>query len=116
MNQEKAPPIDTAKKFTETDMLEAFRHGRNYEPCESKDDINTASLPEKNRPFWGWLNLRNKRIQYKHKFSLRVGEIAKVNGIPCEYLGMGNFGTNTYPGKPKRVKCRMTTNNYKIER
>jgi len=42
-------------------------------------------------------------IEYKHKFSLRVGEIVHINGIPCEYLGMGNFGTNTYPGKPQLV-------------
>ncbi len=44
-----------------------------------------------------------KKIKYKHKFSLRVGEVAHVNGIPCEYLGMGNFGTNTYPGKPQLI-------------
>lgn len=40
---------------------------------------------------------------YKHKFSLRIGEVVHVNGIPCEYLGMGNFGTNTYPNKPPKV-------------
>ena len=40
------------------------------------------------------------KMKYKHKFSLRIGEIAHVNGVPCESLGLGNFGTNTYPGKP----------------
>ena len=42
-------------------------------------------------------------MKYKHKFSLRAGEIAHINGVPCVYLGMGNFGTNTYPGKPAAV-------------
>jgi len=41
-----------------------------------------------------------KKQNYKHRFSLRVGEITHINGVPCEYLGMGNFGTNTYPGRP----------------
>jgi hypothetical protein len=45
-----------------------------------------------------------KEQNYKHKFSLRVGEVIHVNGIPCEYLGLGSFGTNTYPGKPSSVK------------
>ncbi len=40
---------------------------------------------------------------YKHKFSLGIGEIIHVNGIPCEYLGMGNFGTNTYLNAPLKV-------------
>ncbi len=42
-------------------------------------------------------------MTYKHKFSLRVGEVIHINGIPCEYLGMGNFGTNTHPNKPLKV-------------
>lgn len=49
--------------------------------------------------------LRKKKEQiYKHKFSLRIGEIIHVNGIPCEYLGLGAFGSNTYPGKPSSIK------------
>jgi len=44
---------------------------------------------------------------YKHKFSLRTGEIIHVNGIPCEYLGIGSFGTNTYPGKPRITEKRI---------
>jgi len=48
---------------------------------------------------------RNKiENNYKYRFSLRIGEIAHVNGIPCEYLGMGNFGTDTHPGRPRTVK------------
>lgn len=45
-----------------------------------------------------------KKEKYKHNFSLRCGEVVHINGIPCEYLGMGNFGSNTYPGKPITVK------------
>lgn len=48
-------------------------------------------------------------MEYKHKFSLQVGEIAQINGIPCEYLGMGNFGTNTYPGRPPSVKKQLAS-------
>lgn len=51
----------------------------------------------------GETNEKEKSI-YKHKFNLRVGEIAHINGIPCEYLGTGSFGTNTYPGKPRSVE------------
>jgi len=33
-----------------------------------------------------------------------VVEVIDVNGIPREYLGVGSFGTNTYPGKPRSVE------------
>jgi len=46
-------------------------------------------------------NPMKKNRKYNHNFSLRVGEIVHINGIPCEYLGRGNFGSNTYPGKPR---------------
>ena len=49
------------------------------------------------------------KIKYKHKFSLRVGEIAHINGIPCEYLGLGNFGTDTHPGKPASASQQINT-------
>lgn len=39
------------------------------------------------------------RTKYKHNFSLRIGEVIHIGSIPCEYLGMGKFGTNTYPRK-----------------
>jgi len=54
-------PENTIKKYTEADMLAAFRHGREYESCSDNGggDIATKSLPEKNRPFWGWLRLRD---------------------------------------------------------
>ena len=42
-------------------------------------------------------------MSYKHTFSLTAGNIVKINEIPCEYLGMGVFGTNTYPGKPRSL-------------
>ncbi len=49
--------ISGEKKYTESDMLSAFRHGRSYEPYESDCDVNPKSLPEKNRAFWEWLRL-----------------------------------------------------------
>ncbi len=38
--------------------------------------------------------------EYNYEFSLRVGKVVSVHGVPCEHLGLGAFGTNTYPGKP----------------
>ena len=61
-------------------------------------------------------------MEYEHKFSLRIGEVIHINGIPCEYLGMGSFGTNTYPGKPSDVpkdnkerRSIMKTNSESLE-
>lgn len=36
-----------------------------------------------------------EKEKYSHRFSLRVGEVARINGISCEYLGSGTFATNT---------------------
>ncbi len=56
-------------------------------------------------------------MKYKHKFSLQIGEIAHINGVPCEYIGMGNFRTNTYPGKPLEVsKDKIDSRQVEIER
>ena len=60
-NHEQAQASGTGKKYTESDMLAAFRHGRNYETSTHEGDIATASLPEKNRPFFGWLKLRDNQ-------------------------------------------------------
>jgi hypothetical protein len=49
-------------------------------------------------------NAKKCKTDYDHKFSLRIGEIIHINGIPCEYLGRGTFGTNTYPGKPQSLQ------------
>ena len=61
-NSEQEQPRSTEKKYTESDMLVAFKHGIEYEPYNSNDDVNIASIPEKNRPFWGWLRIT--RFQY----------------------------------------------------
>jgi len=54
MYQEQAQPTNTEKKYTEMDMLAAFKHGRKYEPSETDCDVS-LSTPEKNWPFWDWL-------------------------------------------------------------
>ena len=59
---EREQPRSTEKKYTESDMLAALLHGTEYEPLNIKGDIATEKLPEKNRPFWGWL--RTKAFQY----------------------------------------------------
>ena len=59
--EEKEIPRDNTKKYTETDMLAAFQHGREYEPPNIEGDIATESLPEKNRPFWEWLACRVRK-------------------------------------------------------
>lgn len=61
MEQERAVLPSTEKKYTERDMLAAFYHGREYESFHSDKDVNTTSMPEKNRPFWGWLRVRDEQ-------------------------------------------------------
>ena len=51
-------PIETEKKYTAEDLLEAFRHGRTYEHHETECDLDYSELPEKNRPFWEWLKIK----------------------------------------------------------
>lgn len=50
------------------------------------------------------LRKNKNKPKYKHIFSLQEGEVIHINGIPCRYLGLGTFGSNTYPGKPRSVK------------
>ncbi|MFW9871650.1 MAG: hypothetical protein ACFFG0_01020 [Candidatus Thorarchaeota archaeon] len=47
---------------------------------------------------------KDNKVEYKHIFSLREGEVININGIPCEYLGFGSFGSNTNPGMPRRIE------------
>ena len=56
-----------------------------------------------NRIFMSGISWALPKDKYKHKFSLRIGEVVHINGIPCEYLGSDVFATNTYPGRPTTV-------------
>lgn len=61
---------DNTKKYTESDMLAAFQHGRKYEPLNIEGDIAVEKLPEKNRPFWEWL--KTKPFQYTTHGSFKI--------------------------------------------
>lgn len=42
-------------KFTEKDMLWAFRHGREFEQTGDNGKDMPPDMPDKNLPFWEWL-------------------------------------------------------------
>jgi hypothetical protein len=52
------------KKYTEMDMLAAFRHGQEFKPYPSAYhmEIDPAVIPEHNRPFWDWLHIHDRKI------------------------------------------------------
>jgi len=55
MNENTSEP-DDSKKYTEKDMLFAFRHGRDFEqiPMKLGADLPTDTK-DINLPFWEWL-------------------------------------------------------------
>lgn len=76
--EEKQEPLSNELKYTEADMREAFKHGRNFEPLEGyvvlpgvgkgplqyhrfDSDMDYSTLDEKHRPFYEWLKLRMEK-------------------------------------------------------
>lgn len=54
--KEKEQPRSEEVKYTESDMLAAFHHGRAYESLNSEGDIETAKILEKIDLFGNGLN------------------------------------------------------------
>jgi len=75
--QEQQEPQSNELEYTEADMLDAFRHGRNFEQLEGyvvlpgvgkgplqyrrfDSDMDYSTLDEKHRPFYEWLKFRER--------------------------------------------------------
>lgn len=55
MEDERQEPLSNELKYTVSDMLAAFKHGRNYAPIDVHYDLDYATVDEKHRPFFEWL-------------------------------------------------------------
>jgi len=43
------------KRYTTQDMLEAFKHGREFEQIKGDSDMICGTTPTKNLPFYEWI-------------------------------------------------------------